>query len=174
MRVRNLGSKRLLGFMDEYGCSSGSGKLDSIAAEMLRMYGSPLSQVVVSEVENLLYFWSFLGCPWRLGSPWLCALCFLHERNNTAFLALVTGFVSAFLLIVFLPFVLLLRCFVLFCLRHLLLPCCSMLKTYWSGPCWGCDWPWLLLTFWAFLPLPWYCLFWFCSSSLLRRSLSDL
>ena len=60
------------------------------------------------------------------------------------------------------------------CCRCWLLPCCSMLKTCWPEVYWGCNWPWLLLPFWTFLPLVWYCLFWFCSSSLLRRSLSDL
>ena len=56
MRVGSLGSRQRLKWMSEFEWSLGLGKLGSIAAEMLRMYGSPLSQVVVLKVEDLLYF----------------------------------------------------------------------------------------------------------------------
>ena len=56
MWVGSLGSRQWLKWTGEFEWSLGLGKLGSIAAEMLRMYGSPLSQVVVSEVQDLLYF----------------------------------------------------------------------------------------------------------------------
>ena len=40
----------------EFGWSLELGKLGSIAAEMLRRYGSPLLRVVVVEVADLLCF----------------------------------------------------------------------------------------------------------------------
>ena len=56
MRVRSLGSRQRLKWTGEFEWSLGLGKLGSIAAEMLRRYGSPLSRVVVAEVMDLLCF----------------------------------------------------------------------------------------------------------------------
>ena len=56
MWVGSLDSRQRLEWMGEFEWSLGLGKLDSIAAEMLRRYGSPLSRVVVVEVVDLLCF----------------------------------------------------------------------------------------------------------------------
>ena len=56
MRIGSLGSRQRLKWTGEFGWSLGLGKLGSIAAEMLRRYGSPLLQVVVVEVVDVLYF----------------------------------------------------------------------------------------------------------------------